>query len=512
MPIETLIRILLLPTLAHLQTSDPDTDQRVQIYARLSKTFQAGTTRPLAYRRRQLLQLARLLQDNHTALEDAQLTDLNKPRLEATVSEIAATITATLAAVDSLEEWAAPEPRPTKEAWRANWNGTVYKGPKGVALIIAPWNYPLILTLNPFIGAIAAGCPAVIKPSELVPATSQLLADLFPRYLDPDAFAIVQGAVVETTHLLNLRWAHILYTGNGTVGRIVAAAAAKHLTPITLELGGKSAVVIADDADLDIAARRILHGKIQNAGQLCVSPDYVLVSRSRVDALAEGFEKAWHQFWPEGDSPLTGTVPVSNIINERHLARLVDLLKRTKGKPIFGGEVHEGIRLAPTVLRDVGEDDVLMEEEIFGPILPIVAVEDIDDAIRVVNSKSSPLVIYLFTDKEEIQNKFIHQTLSGELVFNDVVMQLAGQFWMYYRVSPQGLTNILVTELPFGGVGESGYGAWAGKNSFDTFSHYRGSINITNALEPHLQGRYRPYTEDKYQFFCAPSKVKIPDA
>ncbi|KAH9851146.1 aldehyde dehydrogenase [Lenzites betulinus] len=461
-----------------------------EVHARLWKTFHAGTTRPLAFRRSQLLQLARLLQDNQTAFEDALLADINKPRLEATGSEIAHTLAATLNAVDHLEEWTAPEPRPTKEAWRASWNATLNKGPKGVVLIIAAWNYPVILTLSPLIGAIAAGCPAVIKPSELTPAVAQLLVDLLPRYLDPNAFAIVNGAILETTHVLSRRWAHILYTGNGAVGRIVAAAAAKHLTPVTLELGGKSAAVVADDADLDIAARRILHGKIQNAGQLCVAPDYVLVSSARVEAFLQSLKKASNVFWPAGDSPLTGTAPLSNIIHERHVTRLLDLLKRSKGKVVFGGQVHEGKRLAPTVLKEVREDDVLMEDEIFGPILPILAVEDIDDAIRVINSKPSPLVIYVFTDEKEIQNKFVHQTQSGQLVFNDVVMQLA------------------VTELPFGGLGDSG----CEYHAFDMFTHCRGTINVPIAQEPHLQGRYRPYTEDKYEAVCASAKVKIPDA
>ncbi|OSD02650.1 aldehyde dehydrogenase [Trametes coccinea BRFM310] len=465
-----------------------------QIYARLTKTFQSGVTRPLEYRRRQLLQLARMVQDNHTAFEDALIADLNKPRVETTVAEVSHLVTAVMNTVANFEEWALPQPCETKEAWRSSWGATLYKEPKGIVLIISPWNYPLVLTMNPLIGAIAAGCPAMLKPSELVPTLTQLLADLVPQYLDPDAYAVVKGGVPETTHVLDLRWDHIFYTGNSRVGRIVATAAGKHLTPVTLELGGKSAAVIADDCDLDIAARRVLHGKIQNAGQLCVAPDYALVPRGRVDAFVESLKKAHDEFWPEGDHPLTGSVPISNIVNPRHHARLVDLLNRTKGKVVLGGEIHKDKSISPTILTGVPEDDVLMDEEIFAPFLPIIAVDDMDHAIRVINSKPIPLVIYLFTNQEELKQKFLQRTRSGQLVLNDTIMQL------------------VVHEMPFGGQGESGYGMWFGKTSFDVFTHFRGVINVPNEHEPFLQARYRPYTQDKYEWACGPSKIKIPDA
>ncbi|CDO71161.1 hypothetical protein BN946_scf184845.g31 [Trametes cinnabarina] len=465
-----------------------------QTYARLTKTFQSGATRPLEYRRRQLLQLARMIQDNHTAFEDALIADLNKPRVETTVSEVSHLVTAVLYAVANFEEWALPQPCETKEAWRSSWGATLYKEPKGVVLIISPWNYPLVLTINPLIGAIAAGCPAVLKPSELVPTFTQLLADLFPRYLDPDAYAVVKGGVPETTHALDLRWDHIFYTGNSRVGRIVATAAGKHLTPVTLELGGKSPAVIADDCDFDIAARRVLYGKIQNAGQLCVAPDYALVLRDKVDAFVESLRKAHDEFWPEGDHPLTGSVPISNIVNPRHHARLVDLLNRTKGKVVLGGEIHKDKSISPTILTGVPEDDVLMDEENFAPFLPIVAVDDMDHAMRIVNSKHIPLVIYLFTNQEELKDKFLERTRSGQLVLNDTIMQL------------------VVHEMPFGGQGESGYGMWFGKTTFDVFTHFRGVINVPTAHEPFFQSRYRPYTQDKYEWACGPSRAKIPEA
>ncbi len=221
--------------------------------------------------------------------------------------------------------------------------------------------------MNPLIGAIAAGCPVVMKPSELVPTFCDLIARLVPQYLDPAAYAVINGAVPETEHALSLRWAHIFYTGNSRVGRIVASAAGKHLTPVTLELGGKSPVVIADDVgeeEMDVVARRVWHGKVQNAGQICVAPDYAVVSRAKVARFVEGLKKAHWEFFPdaERDHPLTGDIPLGNIINPMHHARLVDLLRRTRGKVVFGGETREDKSVAPTIVTDVPVDDILMEE------------------------------------------------------------------------------------------------------------------------------------------------------
>lgn len=221
--------------------------------------------------------------------------------------------------------------------------------------------------MNPLIGAIAAGCPVVLKPSELVPTFCELISRLIPQYLDPAAYAVVKGAVPETTHALSLRWAHIFYTGNSRVGRVVASAAGRHLTPVTLELGGKSPVVLAEDIgeeETDVVARRVWNGKVQNAGQLCIAPDYALVPRAMVGRFVEGLKKAHKEFFPDEvkDHPLTGEIPLSNIVNPAHHARLVDILRRTKGRVVFGGEIREGKSIAPTILTDVPVDDVLMEE------------------------------------------------------------------------------------------------------------------------------------------------------
>ncbi|KZT06718.1 aldehyde dehydrogenase [Laetiporus sulphureus 93-53] len=461
-----------------------------EIYARLRKTFQAGTTRPLAYRRRQLLQLARLVQDNVPALQDAVFEDLAKPRQETMVSELGSVIAQCLYAAEHLEEWAKPE-EVQGEAWRSHWNPTTYKAPKGVVLIIGPWNYPYILTLGPLVGALAAGCPCVVKGSELAPTVAQLLADLFPQYLDPNAYVFVNGAIPETTHLLSSRWDHILFTGSGKTGRIVAAAAAKYATPVTLELGGKSPVVIAEDADLELAAKRVLWGKLQNSGQLCVSPDHVYVPRSKQDAFIAALLKMYNIFWPNG--PFHKDAQWGKIVNPTHHARLKSLLERTKGDIVIGGYYDGDRRIAPTIVNNVTLDDALMEDELFGPILPIIVVEDLDGAIRLINGQPTPLTLYTFTNSKDTEEKLLESTRSGALVINDTVSHLA------------------VYEMPFGGQGDSGYGSWYGKASFDTFTHLRGFVHIPNAGEPHMANRYPPYTDAKYEAMSGGVHVKIPD-
>ncbi|KDQ59034.1 hypothetical protein JAAARDRAFT_206020 [Jaapia argillacea MUCL 33604] len=465
-----------------------------EIHARLLRTFHSGVTRPLPYRRKQLLQLARLCQENHKALEDALYTDLAKPRLETTMAEISMIVGASISAADKLEEWATPDKPEVAEAWRASWDTTVYKTPKGVVCIIAPWNYPYTLSLTALIGAIAAGCTAVVKPSELAPVTAQLLAELFPKYLDPASYAIVNGAVEETTQILKLKWNHLFFTGGIRVGRIVAAAAAKFITPFTLELGGKSPVFVdVDNTDIDIAAKRILWGRQLNTGQVCVAPDYVLVPRHGQDKLIAALVKAYESFWPEG--PFAKSSDLGNMVNAAHRDRVLELVTRTKGHVVLGGRAEGDRKIEPTIVRDVGLNDSLMEDEIFGPILPIVPVDDVEEALRIIHEQRAgvPLVVYLFSENEGTKEKFLNQSESGSLVMNDTFMQLA------------------VHEMPFGGKGESGYGGYYGKASFDTFTHLRSFVNIPLAAEGFFQGRYPPYSKEAYEFFANGVNVPIPE-
>ncbi|GJE86460.1 aldehyde dehydrogenase family protein [Phanerochaete sordida] len=462
------------------------------VYARVNATFKAGTTRPLSYRRHQLLQLARMLQENITAWEDASLADLGKQRQETTVTELTPIIQGSINAAESLEEWATPE-KPKVEAWRSSWNTTIYHVPKGIVLLISPWNYPVILTFLGLIGAIAAGCPTVLKPSECTPHVAALIAELIPRYLDPAAYAVVNGAVDETKTLLDLQWAHIFFTGSTRIGRIVATAAAKHVTPVTLELGGKSPVIIAPDYDLELAAKRVLYGKVQNVGQLCVSPDYVLVPRSVYKPFLEAIKKTYASFFPV--DPLDPEAKWGKIVNEPNYKRVKGLIGETKGEIILGGKWDDNrLRIALTIVAGVKLDDPLMDEEIFGPILPIIEVDDVDAAIQTVSDRPYPLVVYTFTNSKEVEEKVATRTNSGTIVMNDTQMQLA------------------VHEMPFGGHGESGYGGYMGKDSYDIFTHRRGYINVPQEMEPFYAYRYLPYSEESYKVMTQGAHVPIPES
>lgn len=348
----------------------------------------------------------------------------------------------------------------------------------------------MILTFQPLIGAIAAGCTAVLKPSELVPTFSQLLEEIVPKYLDPNVCRVVNGAVPETSKLLELQWDHIFYTGNGRVARIIASAAAKHLTPLTLELGGKSPVIIDSAYDIDLAAKRILWGKCNNAGQICVAPDYVLVQRDKQDELVEAFRKHYNAFFPKGalDSPLFGS-----IISDLHHKRITSLLSRTNGEVVLQGRVDAARRrLEPTIVKDVADGDSLLEEEIFGPVLPIVPVDSLNQAVDFVNARPHPLVLYGFSDKESVKQKLVSETQSGGIVFNDTFQHLA------------------VPELPFAGVGESGYGNQVMKHTYDTFTQLRSSIDMPKEAEPYLAIRYPPHSEEAVKALTAPVYMPIP--
>ncbi|KAJ7889922.1 Aldehyde/histidinol dehydrogenase [Mycena olivaceomarginata] len=462
-------------------------------HAELRKSFQDKKTLPLEFRRAQLLQLARLFQENTVGLSDALHADLGRHKLESSLPEMGPIISGAVRAAESLEEWNKPE-KPAVEEWRSSWDTTIYTRPKGLILIIGPWNYPYVTAMLPLIGAIAAGCTAIVKPSEFNPACAQLLADLFPKYLDASAYRIVNGAVPETTALLDLKWDHIFFTGSGRIGRVVAAAAAKNVTPVSLELGGKSPVFIdADNTDVELAAKRILWGKQQNAGQICVAPDYILVPRAQQDAVVAAFKKAYQTFWPHPKGALDPLSEMGAILNPHHHARLTELLGRTQGTIAHGGNSEGTKRIEPTVVTDVKLNDALMEDELFGPIIPIVPVDDRQEAIQVIQGRPVPLVIYVFTDSEETKNKFVESTSSGTLVLNDTVAQLG------------------VHEIPFGGQGESGYGLFSGKYSFETFVNRRSYINVPPAIEPYLKYRYPPYTEEAFQALSAPANMKIPD-
>ena len=417
---------------------------------RLRETFESGRTRPAAWRRAQLEAMKRMLVEREDEFLDALTADLGKPRTEGWITDVVLVTREIDHTLAHLAEWMRPE-RVAVPWVLLPAKSYVVPEPLGVALVIGPWNYPLQLLLLPMAAAIAAGNAVVGKPSEIAPASSGAMARLVPEYLDPDAVAIVEGGVPETTALLEERFDHVFYTGNGRVGRVVMEAAAKHLTPVTLELGGKSPAIVDRDADLRIAARRIAFGKWLNAGQTCIAPDYVLVHRGVERRLVDELRKATSSFF-RGDPK--AAPDYARIVNQAHFARLAGLLESGGFGEAIGGDVDPASRyIGPTILRGVDPDAPVMVDEIFGPILPVIAVDGMDEAIRFVNDRPKPLALYLFAKSRETVRRVLGRTSSGGACVNTTVVHLA------------------VPGLPFGGVGGSGYGAYHGKAGFDTFTH-----------------------------------------
>lgn len=414
----------------------------------LRATFDAGVTKPLRWRLGQLEALERMLREREQEITDALHADLGKSPVESFLTETGITLSELAHTRRNLRRWLRPKHvRPSLVVAPAV-TYTV-REPLGAALIIAPWNYPLQLALVPLAAAIAAGNVAAVKPSEHAPATSAALARLVREYLDPRAVRVIEGGVDTSTELLAERWDTIFYTGGAKVARVVARAAAEHLTPVTLELGGKSPVFVDDSADLDVAARRIAWGKLLNAGQTCVAPDYVLATPNAARGLAERIPATFTEML--GQDP-EASEDYARIIHDGHFARLESLLD--------GGQIHSGGTrnsrtryFEPTLLVDVDESSPVMQEEIFGPILPLIEVVDENAAISFINSREKPLALYLFSERKSVRQKFLRNTSSGALSV--------------------GLTvaHVGVPELPFGGVGESGIGAYHGEASLDAFSH-----------------------------------------
>ena len=436
----------------------------------LRATFESGRTRPLAWRLEQLAGLRRLMEEADAELVDALRQDLGRPGMEAFVADIGHVKGELRHMAKHLERWM----RPTKvrvpitgapaKAW-------VQPEPLGVALVISPWNYPIQLLLEPLAAALAAGNCVLAKPSEMAPASSAALARLVPRYLDNDAVVVVEGGVDETTALLAERWDHIFFTGSTAVGRVIAEAAAKHLTPTVLELGGKSPTYVHASADLDVAARRIAWGKFLNAGQTCIAPDYVLVDRQVKDAFVDKLSTQVGEFYGRDAQQ---SASYGRIVNARHLDRLKGLLGKGAGTVVTGGTFDDGDRfLAPTITVDPSPDSAIMQEEIFGPILPILGVEGPADAKAFITSRPKPLALYVFANDAATVDSVVDGTSSGGVCINQTLMHL------------------LPPDLPFGGVGDSGMGAYHGKAGFDVFSH-RKSV-LRKPVKPDLKLLYPPY-------------------
>jgi aldehyde dehydrogenase (NAD+) len=446
-------------------TAAPDPAAEI---ARLRRAFASGRTRDLAWRRRQLAGIERLVTEREPEIAAALLADLGRSAHYAWFGDIAPTKAEAVFARKHLTRWA----RPRRTSLPLSmWPGRAsYRyEPLGVVLVIGPWNYPVYLTLTPIIAAVAAGNVVAVKPSEYAPATSALLARLLPEFLDPDAVAVLEGDGAVTQSLLAQGVDHAFFTGGPEIGKRVMAAAAEHLTPVTLELGGKSPVIVAADADLTVAARRIAWVKLMNSGQTCIAPDYVLVEKSVRDDLVATIAATVREFQQ-------GEPAAQRVVNARQFDRLSRMLAGHGGSTVLGGGVDaEAVAIEPTVVVGPDPSSELMTDEIFGPILPILTVESVAEAIAFVNARPKPLSLYLFTGSGAIRERVLRETSSGGVVVNHIAV------------------HCLVPQVPFGGVGNSGMGAYHGVWGFQALSHRKAVITKPAKPDPSLM--YPPYTE-----------------
>ncbi|XP_021699432.1 aldehyde dehydrogenase, dimeric NADP-preferring isoform X8 [Aedes aegypti] len=449
------------------------------VVQQLHTTFASGKTRDVDFREQQLKNLLRMYEENSAEMVNVLAADLRKHKQEAHVLEIDFLINDIRNTIFNFREWVKPE-KPEKTMVNIMDGVYIYKDPYGVVLVIGAWNYPLQLTLVPVAAAIAAGNCVLIKPSEVAGATSKFIAETIPKYLDSECYRVVEGGAKETSEILRQKFDYVFYTGSGRVGRIVHQACNENLTPCTLELGGKSPCYIDSTADIPIATKRILWGKFINAGQTCIAPDYLLCSKQVQKQFLEEAKKILKEWY--GNDP-KDSPDLCRIINQQHFQRLSAMIKGAN--VAIGGETDSQEKyIAPTILVDVNSNDPVMQDEIFGPILPIINVDNAYDAIRFINSRSPALVMYIFTQDKKLQDLFIHGTRSGSMCLNDTIMQYA------------------VETLPFGGVGPSGMGAYHGKYSFDTFVHRKSCLakDFNPIGEKLASSRYPPYSDSKLSF------------
>ena len=435
--------------------------------------FATGATKNLDFRIEQLKKLKAAIKEREPEIIQALNQDLGKPELEAYIE--LAVLQDINEAIKNLKSWAKPKKVKTPLT-QFPASAYIQSEPLGVVLIISPWNYPFSLMIAPLIGAIAAGNCAIVKPSEVSGQTSKILCQIINQTFAPEYISSIPGGVEVSQALLAEKFDHIFFTGGTKIGKIVMEAAGKNLTPVTLELGGKSPCIVDTDIDLKTAARRITWGKFLNAGQTCIAPDYLLVNKAIKDSLIAEIKNCLQEFY--GDDPAISP-DLARIVNQKQFERLSSLL--AEGKILVGGQTNsEELYIAPTLISDVTLDSEVMAEEIFGPILPILEYEKLEDAIAIINQYPKPLALYLFSTDKQKQTQVLENTSSGGVCLNDTIMQVG------------------VNSLPFGGVGESGIGAYHGKYSFDTFSHAKSVLKKSFRFD--LDWRYPPY-RDKLDLF-----------
>jgi len=444
------------------------TSPLIDLVARQKAYFKTHITKDVSIRLEKLSLLQRSIERHREDIYEALNKDFKKSNFESFVSELALVFDEIKIMKENLKEWARPK---STRGSILNFPSTnyLYPEPYGTVLVIGAWNYPFMLTLMPAIGAIAAGNTVIMKPSELSVQTAAILQVIVKEVFEEDYVAVVEGGVEETQTLLKERFDKIFFTGSTAVGKIVAKAAAEHLTPVTLELGGKSPCIVDEDADLDVTAKRIVWGKFLNGGQTCVAPDYVVAHKNIRSLLINKMSACITEFY--GENPQQSE-DFPRIINQRHFERLSKYLNN--GVAVKGGETDaEELYIAPTILDSITWDDAIMQEEIFGPILPILEFSDLDKLIEDLKYKEKPLACYYFGKSDSKQEKVLENISFGGACINDTVVHLAN------------------SNLPFGGVGNSGTGGYHGKYSFDAFTHYKAVLKKPFWLDIPL--RYPPY-------------------
>lgn len=443
-------------------------EQIAKIVQRQRAFFATGTTLSVEYRMSALCKLKEAILENQNRIAEALQLDLGKGSFESYMCEIGMVLSEITYLLKHIRKFAKIKKVRTP---LAQFSAQSYQKPMpyGVVLVMSPWNYPFLLTLDPLVDAIAAGNTVIVKPSAYAPETAEVLKKLLTDIFPADYIGVVTGGREENTYLLEEKFDYIFFTGSKNVGRLVLEKAAKHITPVTLELGGKSPCIVHESADLKMAARRIVFGKYLNCGQTCVAPDYVLCHESVRDKLLEYVKAEIKKQY--GTKPLAHK-NYGKIINERHFDRILSLINPEK--LVMGGESdRELLKIAPTVMSNVSKEDAVMQEEIFGPILPVLTFTELDEAIEQINDGEKPLALYVFASDKAVIEKVTSLCSFGGGCVNDVIIHLA------------------TSEMGFGGVGESGMGAYHGKAGFDTFTHYKSIVDKKTWID--LPMRYQPY-------------------
>ncbi|MDS3976498.1 aldehyde dehydrogenase [Staphylococcus epidermidis] len=427
--------------------------------------FNTHKTKNLKFRKQQLKLLSKNIKNHENELLDALYKDLGKSKVEAYATEIGMLLKSIKLMRNELKNWSKTKQTDTP-LYLFPTKSYIKKEPYGTVLIIGPFNYPVQLVFEPLIGAIAAGNTAIVKPSELTPHVAIVIKDIIEDTFDEAYVSVVEGGIEETQTLLSLPFDYMFFTGSEKVGKIVYEAAARKLIPVTLELGGKSPVIVDDTANIKVASERISFGKFTNAGQTCVAPDYILVQRKVKNDLIKALKKTITEFYGEN---IEKSPDFGRIVNQKHFNRLNDLIQIHKDNVVFGGNSSkEDLYIEPTLLDNITNDNKIMKEEIFGPILPIITYDNFDEVLEIIQSKSKPLSLYLFSEDENMTHRVLEELSFGGGAINDTLMHLANP------------------NLPFGGVGSSGIGQYHGKYSFDTFSHMKSYTFKSTRLESSL--------------------------